>query len=82
MPLAESLAKIAPTFTGQLLQPLDRGYEDARRVHNGLVDKRPGLIARCRGVADVVDAVQLARAEQLEIAVRGPPRVSPRTGRS
>ncbi len=71
MPLAESLAKIAPTFTGQLLQPLDTGYEEARRVHNGLVDKRPGLIARCRGVADVVDAVQLARAEKLEIAVRG-----------
>jgi FAD/FMN-containing dehydrogenase len=71
MPLADSLAKIAPTFTGQLLQPLDTGYEEARRVHNGLVDKRPGLIARCRGVADVVEAVQLARAEKLEIAVRG-----------
>ena len=42
MPLADSLAKIAPTFTGQLLQPLDTGYEEARRVHNGLIDKRPG----------------------------------------
>ncbi len=71
MSLAESLARIAPTFTGQLLQPLDAGYEDARRIHNGLIDKRPALIARCYGVADVVDAVQLARAEKLEIAVRG-----------
>jgi len=71
MPLADSLARIAPTFTGQLLQPLDTGYEEARRVHNGLVDKRPALIARCRGVADVVEAVQLARSEKLDISVRG-----------
>src|SRR5262249_21691758 len=42
-----------------------------RRVHNGLVDKRPALIACCRGTADVADAVKLARAEGLEIAVRG-----------
>jgi len=71
MPLADSLARIAPTFTGQLLQPLDTGYEEARRVHNGLVDKRPALIARCRGVADVVEAVQLARSEKLDVSVRG-----------
>jgi hypothetical protein len=71
MSLADAIAKIGPTFTGELLQPLDAGYDVARRVHNGLVDKRPALIARCRGVADVVEAVQLARSEQLEIAVRG-----------
>jgi FAD/FMN-containing dehydrogenase len=47
------------------------GYEEARKVHNGLVDKRPALIARCRGVADVVDAVNLARKLGLEVAVRG-----------
>jgi FAD/FMN-containing dehydrogenase len=71
MSLADAIAKIGPTFTGELLLPPDAGYDDARRVHNGLVDKRPALIARCRGVADVVEAVQLARTEQLEIAVRG-----------
>jgi FAD/FMN-containing dehydrogenase len=71
MSLADALARIAPTFTGQLLQPLDPGYEDARRVHNGLIDKRPALVARCHGTADVVDAVKLARSENLEIAVRG-----------
>ena len=59
--------KLAATFTGQLLQPGDAGYDDARRVHNGLIDKRPALIARCRGIADVVDAV-LARTLDLEIA--------------
>ena len=49
----------------------DAGYEEARKVHNGLVDKRPALIARCHGVADVVDAVKLARKLSLEVAVRG-----------
>ena len=68
---ATTLAQLAPGFTGRLLQPDDAEYEDARRVHNGLVDKRPALIARCRGVADICDAVKLARALNLEVAVRG-----------
>jgi len=59
------------TFSGQLLRPADAGYDEARRVHNGLVDKRPALIARCRGIADVVDAVNLTRKLGLEVAVRG-----------
>jgi FAD/FMN-containing dehydrogenase len=69
--VAEAVVELANIFTGQLLKPADAGYEDARKVHNGLVDKRPALIARCRGVADVVDAVQLGRKLQLEVAVRG-----------
>ena len=48
-----TLAQLAPGFTGRLLQPADAEYDDARRVHNGLVDKHPAIIARCRGVADV-----------------------------
>jgi FAD/FMN-containing dehydrogenase len=59
------------SFSGSLIQPGDDGYEDARRVHNGLIDKRPALIARCLTTADVVDAVNLAREQGLEIAVRG-----------
>jgi FAD/FMN-containing dehydrogenase len=69
--LGNATAELAKTFTGQLLQASDPGYEDARRVHNGLVDKRPVLIARCRGVADVVDAVKVARDSGLEVSVRG-----------
>ena len=69
--LADAVTELASGFSGQLLQPSDAGYEDARKVHNGLVDKRPALIARCRGVADVVDAVKLARRMNLEVAVRG-----------
>jgi FAD/FMN-containing dehydrogenase len=56
---------------GRLLQPTDGAYDEARRVHNGLINKRPALIAQCRGVADIVDAVQLARRLKLEVAVRG-----------
>ncbi len=62
---------LAAAFTGQLLKPSDTGYDDARRVHNGLVDKRPALIARCSGTADIADAVKLARTLNLEVAVRG-----------
>ena len=71
MSTTESIAELAPTFTGQLLQPSDAGYDDARRVHNGLIDKRPALVARCLGTADVADAVKLARTLNLEVAVRG-----------
>jgi FAD/FMN-containing dehydrogenase len=66
-----AVSDFATRFTGQLLQPTDSAYEDARKVHNGLVDKRPALILRCRGVADVVEAVNLARSLNLEVAVRG-----------
>jgi FAD/FMN-containing dehydrogenase len=69
--VGDAAKELAGTFSGQLLQPGEAGYEEARRVHNGLVDKRPALIARCRGVADVVDSVKLGRDLALEVAVRG-----------
>src|SRR3982750_2299239 len=69
--VAEMATGLSGTFSGPLLRPADVGYEEARRVHNGLVDKRPALIAQCRGVADVVDAVNLTRKLGLEVAVRG-----------
>lgn len=69
--VADAAAELAPAFIGELLRPGDTGYDEARRVHNGLIDKRPALIARCRGVADVVDALNLSRRLGLELAVRG-----------
>ncbi len=69
--LAEQLEALEPIFSGKLLSPNDEGYEEARKLHNGLIDKRPAVIARCTGVADVVDAVNLGRQSNLEIAVRG-----------
>src|SRR6266478_2992623 len=68
---AERIEELSAMFSGTLLQAGDDGYEDARRVHNGLIDKRPALIARCHGTADVVDAIALARETGLEVAVRG-----------
>jgi FAD/FMN-containing dehydrogenase len=69
--MTETLEQLSPSFSGQLLRPSDVGYEDARRVHNGLIDKRPAVIARCLGAADIADALRLARTLELEIAVRG-----------
>jgi len=71
MSVAVTLDQLAPTFAGELLQSSHPGYDDARRVHNGLIDKRPKIIARCCGTADVAEAVKLARTLNLEIAVRG-----------
>ena len=69
--IPDAVSEFAGNFSGQLLQPADAGYEEARKVHNGLVNKHPALIARCRGVADVVDAVNLAHKLNLEVAIRG-----------
>jgi hypothetical protein len=63
-------AKIVPSMT-ELLTPEHPDYEAARKVHNGLIDRRPALIARCHSTADVADAVRLARQRQLDICVRG-----------
>src|SRR5215468_11597177 len=58
-------------FHGQVILPGDEGYEAGRRIWNACIDRRPGLIARCSGVADVVHAVKFARAHDLLVAVRG-----------
>jgi FAD/FMN-containing dehydrogenase len=68
---AERVEALGAAFSGALLQPGDPGYEEARKVRNGLIDKRPALIARCRGAADVADAIAFARAGGFEISVRG-----------
>ena len=61
---------LASSFAGELLRPTDRDYDDARHVHNGLIDKRPAIIARCASTDDVVIAVALARRLGLELSVR------------
>src|SRR3954466_14208084 len=69
--LLESIDRAAQSFTGRLVRPTDEGYHDLRRVHHRLIDRHPAFIARCGGVADLVDAVKLARTLNLEVAVRG-----------
>ena len=58
-------------FSGALLRPGEPGYDEARHIFNGLIDRRPALIARCHGEADIVAAVDFAREAGLEISVRG-----------
>jgi FAD/FMN-containing dehydrogenase len=60
-----------PGFRGQAIGPDADGYDDARAIWNGAIDRRPRLIARCTGTADIAAAVRFARERDLEIAVRG-----------
>ena len=63
--------ELQTSFRGELVRPDDAGYDEHRKVWNGSIDRRPALIARCAGVADVRAAVRLARAQDLLVAVRG-----------
>lgn len=65
------VTQLAADFSGRLLQPSDAEYDEARRIHNGLIDKRPALIARCLNAGDVARAILFAKENGLEIAVRG-----------
>src|SRR3954449_195339 len=66
-----SIAELAEGVRGEVIRPGDPGYEQARAVWNGAIDRRPALVVRCAGVADVLRAVEFARSEQLVVAVRG-----------
>jgi FAD/FMN-containing dehydrogenase len=68
---ADALQSFKAAFKGQLLTPDDPAYEDTRKVWNAMIDRRPGLIARCTGTADVVQAVRFARQYGLLNSVRG-----------
>jgi len=61
----------AADFGGEVLRPDESGYDAARVVYNAMHARRPAHIARCTGVADVVSAINYARAEGLQLAVRG-----------
>jgi FAD/FMN-containing dehydrogenase len=68
---AADLESFRKALRGELIRSDDGGYEAARRVWNGNVDRRPALIARCVGVADVQQAVNFARTNGLRVSVRG-----------
>src|SRR6266446_8016262 len=65
-----SNADLKNSFRGPLFTPSDDGYETGRRVWNGNIDRRPALIARCTGVADVQRAVTFARTHSLRLSIR------------
>jgi FAD/FMN-containing dehydrogenase len=62
---------LAAQISGRLLRPGDADYDAARRVHNGLIDRNPAVIVRCRSAADAAAGVRFARAAGLDISVRG-----------
>src|SRR5689334_17174458 len=66
-----ALDTFASSLRGELLQPSDPGYDAARAIYNGMIDKHPALIVRCAGVADVIAAVNFARAQGLGVSVKG-----------
>ena len=65
------VTELEAQVSGPVLGPGNAGYDAARSVHNGLIDKRPAVIVRCRKTSDVVAALALARREGLEVSVRG-----------
>src|SRR5881275_3502116 len=56
---------------GLVIEPGDNGYDDARKVYNGMIHKKPRLIARCTDVADVIGSVNFARDNNLLVSIRG-----------
>jgi FAD/FMN-containing dehydrogenase len=64
------LEPLREQIRGELISPADEGYEAARSIWNGAIDRRPACVARCSGVADVVAAVRFARERDLSVAVR------------
>ena len=69
--IAAEIGQLEAGLGGRLVRPADADYDLVRQVWNGMVDKRPALIARCTGVADVITAVRFGREHRLPIAVRG-----------
>lgn len=68
---ATKIAELRNGFVGTLVLPEDGAYESTRKIWNGMIDKRPAVIARCAGTPDIVRAVNFARENRLMLAVRG-----------
>src|SRR5207244_12933637 len=66
----ETVQTFQASLRGELIRPGDAAYDDARKVYNAMIDRRPALIARCAGVADVITAVNFARENNVLVAVR------------
>ncbi len=67
----EAVEAFIARHRGPVIRPGDAGYDDARAIQNGMIDRHPAMIARPTGTADVVDAVNFARENNLELSVRG-----------
>ena len=70
MPDDNSISDFKANLRGRLIQPSDKDYDEARRVYNGMIHKKPRLIVRCADVADVIRSVNFARENDLLLAIR------------
>jgi len=70
-PRESDVEDLKASLRGTLIQPGDEDYDDSRRVWNAMIDRRPALIARCAGAADVICAVNFARERGLLVSIRG-----------
>jgi len=70
-PIPAAIDEFEASLRGELIRPDDADYDEARQVFNVMIDRKPALIARCAGVADVISAVNFARTRNLLVAVRG-----------
>lgn len=68
---ASQLDELGKLLRGELITPAHPGYDEARKLWNGMIDKRPAAIARCTGAADVIDVVNYARDNKIAVTVRG-----------
>ena len=59
------------SFRGQILRPGEQGYDEARKIHNAMIDRHPAIIARCAGVADVIASIKFAREQKAAASVLG-----------
>jgi FAD/FMN-containing dehydrogenase len=71
MPEENMIKELKASLRGRLISPEDKDYDDARKVYNGMIDKKPRWIVRCADVADVIQSVNFARAHGILLAVRG-----------
>jgi FAD/FMN-containing dehydrogenase len=67
----KTMEALESTVRGEVIRPEDPAYEDARTVHNGMIDRRPAAIVRCASVEDVIATVNFAREQGLDLSVRG-----------
>jgi FAD/FMN-containing dehydrogenase len=68
---AETMDRLSERVSGEVITPEDAGYEEARKVFNAMIDRRPSVVVRCTSTDDVIAAVDYARENDLDLAVRG-----------